>query len=349
MIQIWDIIPKITSPLAVICFGFYVFYLFKKSDDKKREKSLLVSDAEAQRSAVTKILSDYPDITIDPIKDSAGALDIAKQIINTKLRKYNRTTTTLLIFSGIFALTFLLSLLIRKSNELLGITKVIDNKAGLNVSWAQNEASKNSKPYALLSVIQHIKLRDILLADSSRKRVAEFRDYYTLSAIKDILSTDNVFEEQFLTNAAEIKEWPGSETQEIESIHDGRFWVKMNLKQKEVRTIVTGANYIYNIPLPSDNSTSCFGDIIGSTREWMTCYPNSIDYIDNLTIIVESEGIDINLPPIATYRKNLNGSITQGEGSCKIYSKNNRCTLVAKWEKISPGECAGFKINWSLP
>lgn len=349
MSQIWEIIPKITSPLAVICFGFYVFYLLKRSEDRRKEKSLLVADQEAQKNAVNKILRDYPDVSIDTITDPSGALIIAKEIISNKLRKYHRTTTTLLIFSGIFAVTFLLSLLIGKSNQLLGITKGIDTKAGLNVSWAQNQSSKSSKPYALLSVVQHIRLRDVFLPDSSKKRQAEFRNYYTISAIKEISTVDKIFEEQFLTNTAHIKEWPGSEIQEIQSIHDGRFWVKMDLKQKEVRTIVTGANYWYNVPLISDSTSSCFGDIIESAKEWMTCYPNSSDYIDNLTIIIESEGIDIGLPPISTYRKNYNGSLITGEGSCKIYSKNRKCTLVAKWEKINPGECVGFKISWSLP
>ena len=73
-----EIIPKITSPLAVICFGFYVFYLFKRSEDKKKEKSLLVPNSAAQKLAADKILSDYPDIKIDTIKDPAGAIEIAK-------------------------------------------------------------------------------------------------------------------------------------------------------------------------------------------------------------------------------------------------------------------------------
>lgn len=55
MSQIWEIIPKITSPLAVICFGFYVFYLLKRSEDRRKEKSLLVADQEAQKNAVNKI------------------------------------------------------------------------------------------------------------------------------------------------------------------------------------------------------------------------------------------------------------------------------------------------------
>jgi hypothetical protein len=351
MTQIWEIIPKITSPLAVICFGFYVFYLFKRSEDRKKEKSLLVNDTEAQRNAADKILNDYPDIKIDPIKDPAGAIELARKIIDDKLKRYHKTLNTLLIFSGIFAATFLLSLIISNKNVFGGTKKETQTQSDdtKNWTWAQIESTKNGYPYATLSIVQHIKFRDIMLPDSTKKRVAEFRNYYSVLANRDITSSEHIFEEQFLTNTADIKAWAGSELQEVESISDGRYWVKFDLKKRTSKTVVTGANYIYSVPLTNSTSTSCFGDILSSNRQWMTCYPNSVDYIDNITIIIETEGIDISLPPVATYKKAKEGNIIQGEGSCKVFSSNNNCTLVAKWEKILPGECVGFKINWSLP
>ncbi len=349
MTQIWEIIPKITSPLAVICFGFYVFYLFKRSDDRKKEKSLLVDDSEAQKNAADKILNDYPDLRIDVIRDPNGAIELAKKIIDDKLSKYNKTLNTLLMFAGIFAATFLLSLIISNEDLLSKNPQQKPSEIINSYTWAQDTAKKNSYPYAILSIVQHIKLSDAILPDSTKKRIAEFRDYYTISATRDISANEHVFEEQFLTNNAEIKPWAGSDAQEIESISDGRYWVKFDLKKDEVKTIITGANYIYNPPLTNTTGTSCFGDIITSNKQWMTCYPNSLDYIGNMTIIIEAEGIDISLPPVATYRKTINGNVIQGEGSCKVFSTDNNCTLIAKWEKILPGECVGFKINWTLP
>lgn len=348
MTQIWEIIPKITSPLAVICFGFYVFYLFKRSEDRRKEKSLLVNDSEAQRNAAGKILNDYPDIEIDPIKDPAAAIELAKKIIDDKLKKYHKTLNALLIFSGIFAATFLLSLIISNQNFFSNQIKEIKDKQVQSGTWAQAEAAKNSYPYATLSIVQHIKLRDII-KDSTKKRVAEFRNYYTVSASRDILSSEHVFEEQFLTNTAKIDTWAGSEIQEIESILDGRYWVKFDLQKGASKTLVTGANYVYDVPLANSTSTSCFGNILTSNKQWMTCYPNSIDYIDYITIIIETEAIDISLPPVSSYKKAKAGNIVEGEGSCKVFSSNGNCTLVSKWEKIAPGECVGFKINWTLP
>ncbi len=351
MNQVWDIIPKITSPLAVICFGLYVFYLIRRSEDKKKEQSLQVSDSAAQQNAADKILRDHPDIVIDTIRDPQGAVELARQVIDGKLQRHHKTANALLIFSAIFAATFLLSLLI-SNKDLMGNRKnesVPDKPHSPPGTWAQQEAHNKNYPYACLSIVQHIKLKDIQLAENVKKRIAEFRNYYTISATKDLTEADHVFEEQFITNNATINPWPGSETQQIESISDGRYWVKFNLKKEQPKTIVTGANYIYSVPLMNSTATSCFGNIITSPNEWMTCYPNSLDYIDQITILIEGEGIQINLPPIATYKKDSTGSIKEGEGSCKVYASNNNCTLIAKWDKISPGECVGFKINWSLP
>lgn len=48
MNQILDIIPKITSPLALISFMAYVFYLYKRSDDRRKERILETSDSESR-------------------------------------------------------------------------------------------------------------------------------------------------------------------------------------------------------------------------------------------------------------------------------------------------------------
>jgi len=348
MLPILEIIPKITSPLAVICFSFYVFYLYKRSDDSKKEKSLSVGDPSSQKMAAEKILNDYPDIRINTITDPIGAVEIARDIIDGKLKRHNKNANTLLIFSGIFAATFLLSSITSNNNILTDkISK--DSNTKKAESWSELESIKHHYPYATLSIVQHIKIRDITIKGNYKKRIAEFRNFYTISATKDISSLEPVFEEQFLTNEAKIRPWPGTEVQEIESITDGRYWVKFDLKENEVKTLVTGADYIYSIPLNYTTSTSCFGDIINSTSQWMTCYPNSVDYIDKITIVIEADSIDISLPPVATYRKTKEGSIKKGEGSCKIFSSNNNCTLKATWENIYPGECVGFLINWKTP
>jgi hypothetical protein len=349
MSQIWEIIPKITSPLAVICFSVYVFYLFKQSDDRKKAESLKVSDSEAQKHAVDLVLRDYPDISIDPIKDPPGALVLAKQIIDNKLEKYRKTLNAFLIFASIFAVTFIISLIIGPKR--IFTVPSIDKSDTVDHSqtWAEKEAFQTGDHYALLSVVQHIILNDISMLDSTKKRSALFRTTYTIKALKDININDHVFEEQFLTNAATIQPWPGSNFQEIESIQDGRYWVKFEAKKNEIVTVVTGANYLYSIPLPENGSSGCFQNLTVSKNEWFTCYPNDLDEIDDMMIIIEAGNIELRLPPNSMYHKAKDGAVTTSDGTCRIYSSNNKCTLVARWQNISHGECVGFKIDWSQP
>lgn len=346
LINMFEIIPKVTSPLSVICFGLAVFFMFKRSEDRKKQASLGVDDPEAKRNAVKKILSVYPNIDIDPITDPIQAAVLAGDIIKADLAKHNRKITALLIFCSIFATVFLLSLLIPpkavpNNNEDTGNYPLTQHKS----TWSQDSVIINKRPYALPAVIQHVKLK-CKPAGDSLKYDAEFRMYYTLWASRDINSHESVFEEQFISSDAQVTPWAGTEQQNTVSIVDGRYWVKFDLKKGETKTIVTGANYSYPYSLGRVRSSGCFNLTIGE-GEWLTCYPNSLDYIDNLTILIESEGMNTSLPPIATYRKTIQGNIIEGEGSCKVYAANTRCTLIGKWSNLSPGECVGLKISWT--
>jgi hypothetical protein len=200
----------------------------------------------------------------------------------------------------------------------------------------------------LLSVVCHITLKDNVLPDSSKVRTALFRYHYTLKALRPITPADAVFAEQFMsTNMTNVHPWPGSELQKIESVNTGSYWVKFGAEKEEIVTVTTGANFQYAFPLiESSGKAGCFTDVDLAKDEWLTCYNNTADYIDKITIIVEGDNVDVTLPPESAHRKGSEQST--GDGSCRVYSTNNKCTLVAKWAKLGPGDCVGFKIRWSL-
>jgi hypothetical protein len=346
--DLFRIIPQITSPLAVICFAFAIVYLIKRGNDKVKETSLNVTDPAAQQDAVKRVLSNHPNIELQKITDPIAARELAEQIIHDSLKKHTKNLNTALSFTAIFAATFLLSLLIPKWGKPSTSSDSTTIKIDTLYSWAEKEAQKEGLTYALNSVVQHIKLTDIL-GGSIRNRKAEFRNHYLVSALKNITSADHVFVEQFLTNNARVEPLPGSEEQTIESIAQGIYWVKFELPTHERKPILTAANYYYSIPLTAAGSNDCFGSIVNGTSEWLTCYPNTTDYIDKLTIIIEADNLDINRPNISAYRKNRAGGIITSDALCKTYLNQGHCMLVATWSKISPGECLGLKINWSAP
>jgi hypothetical protein len=339
--SIWQIIPQITSPLAVICFALYIFYLIKRSKDLKQIKTLDTDDPIARKIATELILRDYSDVQIDTITDQGKAFELAKQIIDNRFKHHRKTMNSLLVFTLIFAFTYLGSLLIGKAKNFEDLITVNDE------SWAVKQAVKSSKKYAMLSVTLHIRLDDIL-KDSLNVRRALFRTHYTIKALEDINITDKVFPEQYYSNVIPIEQWAGSEKQDDEVI-DGAFYVKFAAKKNEIKSLTTGANYFYPTPLAKNNKT-CFGIISILDDEWVWCYPNSEDFIDNLSIIVESENVNIDLPDAALLRSDDSGNISTADGTCrKIKSKNECTTLVARWQNLNPNECAAFKIRWSFP
>jgi hypothetical protein len=347
MSQVFEIIPKITSPLAVICFAVYIFYLFKRSDDRKKERILETSDAESRLKVIESVFKDHPDIQISPITEPVAAANLAREMLAGKEKRYNKTLNTLLTFTIAFGLFWLASLIIGK----WGSPSNPDNpdpKKTVKQTWAQTESERNKYPYATLSIVQHIKFRDVMTSDSTKQRVAEFRNLYTVYSTRDISTSENIFQEQYYTNSARLHPWPGNERQDVVSIKENSYWVKFDLLKYNVKSIVTGADLVYSGNQDIDNTNNCFGNVTSGQGEWFTCYPNTIDYIDKLIIIIEADrNIGINLPPVATYRKDPNNAISNGEGSCKVYSTNDNCTLTATFEKVRPGECVGFKIRWN--
>lgn len=341
MDSIVNIIPKITSPLAVICFAFYIFYLYKTRQDKKEEKTLTIPDVQAQRDAARRILSKHPDIEIGQIPESAS-VELAHKIVSDNLRRYTKMINALLIFSLIFAATFLISLWVSKPGE--------PCPDDTNLSWAKIESMKKKYPYATLSVVQHIKLKLNNTVDSTKEMIAEFRNHYIISANRDIISSETIFEEQYTTSSGKIEYWQGTHKQKVKSNEPNNYWVHFDLKKNDVTSLLTGANFHYRFPLINSGNPTCFSNLtINPENEYFTCYPNSIDYIDNLIIIIESKDLELSLPPNSAFRKvKPEADEIISDGSCKVYVNNDQCTLSASWNRIIPGECVGFKLRWAV-
>src|SRR5665213_979412 len=161
MSNFWEIIPHITKPLAALCFIAGIAYLVirevVRSNNRRKEQSLKVKDPEAQRIAAEKILQDYPDLNIGPITEEISKVEVAKLIIRSKSTRYNYFLYAFILLAVIFAAAYLVPVL--KSTD----TSKDESKFLKNKSWAELQAVKTKYPYATLSVVQHVKLRDIMV------------------------------------------------------------------------------------------------------------------------------------------------------------------------------------------
>jgi hypothetical protein len=83
-------------------------------------------------------------------------------------------------------------------------------------TWAENASLKAKKPYAILSIIQHIIYEDGV-ENGQKIRKALYRNTYTLRALQDIDLKDDVFLEQYISSGGQdlVEQWAGSELQVV--------------------------------------------------------------------------------------------------------------------------------------
>jgi len=337
----------------------------RKGYDKLHNKHLQDNDDVNYETGLAKIkasirhyLQDLPELTSPEGQVAPGKKEDKKDPPGDPESLWAfiwRIITNPKILASVVILALLTYLLLRLTGrDLLCIlfndctpesTYVISNK-----TWAEAQASNKSKDYAILSVIQHISFQDVV-ERNIRIRRAYYRNTYTIRALRDIGEKEDVFLEQYTSSNGQdiVEQWAGSEKQDVQSHVDRIYWVRFKAKKNEVKIITTGANYRYSIPLKDPNSSSsCFPTLSLARDEWMVCYPNDLDYIDKLTILVETHGINLTYISNAAYRKHADPVIS--DATCNLFpDTSQKCTMVATWENVAPGDCVALKMKWQLP
>jgi hypothetical protein len=222
----------------------------------------------------------------------------------------------------------------------------------LGVTWAIEESIENNKPYAVQSIVEDIRIEDVK-NDSVSKRQANVRITYTIKLLRNITNSEKVFTEMYSSHlATEIQQWTGSEKEK--SSDGAEYYVSISGKKGDVKSITTGANYFYSVPL-NHTDLGCFNKRIQiNPDEWLWTYTNdpSSDYIDDYTMLVESDNVNLSVPiDQSIYRIDTANRVIDAEDEARLNKRDGqaRFTVVGKWHRISPGECIGLKIRWSLP
>lgn len=214
-------------------------------------------------------------------------------------------------------------------------------------TWAVRKAAEARASYAILHLIQHIKIED----DSSTQittRKVQYRNYYTIKALRNIQSDHNTFLEHFTSSLGPqvITVWAGNERQKVYSTNDHQFYVDFEARQGDVITLVTGVEYNYQNPFDRRvREVACFEAINLTEKDWMACYPNSSDWIQKMTIIVESANFPITFSSDAAVRKKVDNSLSVDDATCRSY-RSESCTVVANWYMLQPTECVAIKVQW---
>lgn len=199
---------------------------------------------------------------------------------------------------------------------------------------------ERKKPYVLDDVTVLIRVKDVKNGAGWERHV-EWTINYKVHALQPIKGTDKLFKERYLVSGARTMRWFGSE-KEIDTT-DGGYHVMFNLAEGAARTITTRATNVFDLPL--EDKRVAFGQRLKlDPDELFLSYENDEDVIGQLSIIIDSDTLDISPVGQAAKRSKLDGSVTPDE-ECRLQSAGEQRTLSARWEHLMPNEEVGIHMK----
>jgi len=230
---------------------------------------------------------------------------------------------------------------------LTGLLKVNDGKLiiGYNASKTTLTSDNNLSNTAKIGneqnrnfIIEEAFL-NIQIEKTDTGLIKYYKTVYRIRALKDF---DTTFTEQYSTTTGILQHVIGTEKEEV--LHGdttNKYLIPLNMKQNEVKTIMTGCNIISKIQ-PGDNGD--FSSGIASNQEF-AYYPNESDLISSITIHVESNSLNIHSFPKNAIRQTADGKTVVGQSTDSsqnpFISETPNRSLTFSWENIKPRETVG--------
>jgi hypothetical protein len=209
------------------------------------------------------------------------------------------------------------------------------------------EARRLNKPYAIESATYLIQIEKDALDGKPAQRQSR-RIFYTLRSLEPIKNNQDLFEEEIDTHVpnAAFEHWYGNEK---EVFHDPnkkeKFKVLFDMEKDDVRTVVTGANFV--LPLPFGNRTALENHLTVLSNQEFHAYPNAADAICELNMVIESRSFAIQ--PLGDAAKSFfEGTLKNEEAKLTFdqISGTGVRTISARWRNVRIGETVGIYFSW---
>lgn len=249
-----------------------------------------------------------------------------------------------------------IKIIVKEKDSIIAQQSESENILRTHVSWAYNLASKNNMPYYFSIITMHISAFDTTITNKKYRKL-QIRTQYTLDALRDIDSTEDIFLEQYVSMEAEVIRWKGSHPEVNYSIHDNSYWVRFSAKKGQQKGIVTGTDFLYSYPLKKNSENILLNGKIQDSNQKAFYYPNTMDYINSFVIKIDSLGPDIRLPENSMIRKG-NESLVIGKPG-RLYKKTDTQSLpqkklpydkyeglICEWQNLKPADIVGIILNW---
>ncbi|MEO8771257.1 MAG: hypothetical protein ABI402_14275 [Ferruginibacter sp.] len=305
-------------------------------------ETIWVAIISAFTTIVTAVITLYPEIIKSKKEDQEELPDGEIQNIATK--RVKKTVIRLIIVS--------VSILI-----LVIIGDILYTMYDHPISTSEFEKiaeKKATNPYIVQSATAIVNYDDSLYIGKTQRHTY-VRIVYVLKLLKDISKKDEkAFEEEYYSSETKPspEHWYGTEKEIFINDNGSKYSLSVEGKKGDVLTVVTGATYSYPIPL-ADKRITPKGSITLTGSNDYYAYLNELDYIENLTIVLESPQIII-LP----YGDRSAFSVRDGkepefeEAFIGQSNSPNRETAIRQksvsmhWKNVEPGTYNGIIYQW---
>jgi hypothetical protein len=208
------------------------------------------------------------------------------------------------------------------------------------------EARRLNKPYAIESITYWIQVEKDSLDGKPAQRHTR-RIFYTLRSLQPITNNQDLFEEELHTHSKEaaFEHWYGTEKEVFHDSTKQKFKVLFDMQKDDVRTVVTGANFV--LPLPFENRTELDEHLTILSNQDFQAYPNELDAICELNMVIESGSLAIQ--PVGNAAKSYFQGSLKDEDAKLGYdpaSGTGVRTLSARWRNVRIGETVGIYFSW---
>jgi hypothetical protein len=203
-----------------------------------------------------------------------------------------------------------------------------------------DEGRRLNKPYILQAVTVLIRMSDVT-NETRKERQVNWRIVYSIHALQPIKPTDRLFKESYSSAYANVRRWFGSE-REIQAT-DSAYNVMLDIPEGESRTIVTGATFIYDLPLSPDRPGFGQTILLAPDQEFFS-YPTGDDLIGELTMLIESDTVKFSPVGEATRHSLPNGTFVPNE-EFRFDVGLGRRVLSAHWRGLMPNEEVGLHFR----
>jgi hypothetical protein len=212
------------------------------------------------------------------------------------------------------------------------------------------EAEKRDRPYVIEALTMLVQVEHEPLTQATRRRHFN-RIIYTLRPLKDLEEGHRFFKEVYASSYdldQEFEHWFGSEREEPHGTGT-EYDVLFQADRGDVRTVVTGSNYAYALPLQNDRVQMARFRLPGT--EDMVIYNNDQDVICELNIVVESRSL--NLRPVGRAAKKLSHTGDDTPKDAELHPREPSHTdlesISARWTNVMPDEEVGIHFTWREP